>query len=162
MEIERKWLVNGFPPEGLWPCIHEACVRQGYIATAPVVRIRESVCGAHAQYILCFKGKGTLAREEVETEIDKETFDKLCVFTGEDLVTKEYKVYTLPHGEALEVSLVDAHRPTAFYYAEVEFDSLAAAHAFVPPAFCGEEKTEDAAFSMSRYWHETRGKNKEK
>ena len=41
MEIERKWLIDGFPA-GL-PLLKEARVRQGYISTAPVVRIRESV-----------------------------------------------------------------------------------------------------------------------
>ncbi len=156
MEIERKWLVPGFPAQEKWPLLKEAAVSQGYIATAPVVRIRESVCNGVSQYVLCFKGKGTLAREEIETEIDKETFDKLTVFTGKDLVTKDFKVYLLPGGEKLEVSLVDAARDTAFYYAEVEFDSIEAAHAFVPPDFLGEEKTEDPAFSMSRYWRATR------
>ena len=157
MEIERKWLIEGFPEDAGLPCIKRAAVRQGYIATAPVVRIRESVSESGTRYVLCFKGKGTLAREEIETDIDRETFEKLCVFTGKDLVTKRYRVYALPGGEQLEVSLVDEGRATAFYYAEVEFPTQAAAHAFVPPDFLGEEKTEDPAFSMSRYWRSTRG-----
>lgn len=157
MEIERKWLIKDFSVCAGLPLLKEAAVSQGYIATSPVVRIRKSVCGGTAQHILCFKGKGTLAREEIETEIDCEVFEKLTVFTGKDLVTKDFKVYLLPGGEHLEVSLVDAARDTAFYYAEVEFDSVAAAHAFVPPDFLGEEKTEDSDFSMSRYWRTTRG-----
>ncbi len=154
MEIERKWLIAGFP-QGL-PLLKEASVRQGYISTRPVVRIRESVSAQGSTYILCFKGEGTLAREEIETEISKELFDRLTVFTGKDLVTKDYKVYALPGGEKLEVSLVDAGLPTEFYYAEVEFPTVEAAHAFVPPDFLGEEKTENAAFSMSTYWMQTR------
>ncbi|MEG1074178.1 MAG: CYTH domain-containing protein [Ruthenibacterium sp.] len=157
MEIERKWLVDGFPADGTWPLLKEAAVWQGYIATAPVVRIRESRTEDKSTYVLCFKGKGTLAREEIETDISQELFDKLTVFTGKDLVRKDYKVYLLPGGEHLEVSLVDAGRASAFYYAEVEFDTLAAAHAFVPPAYLGAEKTESADFSMSAYWKKTRG-----
>lgn len=112
MEIERKWLIDGFPA-GL-PLLKEARVRQGYISTAPVVRIRESVNADGCRCVLCFKGEGTLAREEVETDISAELFRRLTAFTGQDLVTKDYRVYALPGGERLEVSLVDAGRPTAF------------------------------------------------
>ena len=108
MEIERKWLIDGFPA-GL-PLLKEARVRQGYISTAPVVRIRESVNADGCRCVLCFKGEGTLAREEVETDISAELFRRLTAFTGQDLVTKDYRVYALPGGERLEVSLVDAGR----------------------------------------------------
>ena len=104
MEIERKWLIDGFPA-GL-PLLKEARVRQGYISTAPVVRIRESVNADGCRCVLCFKGEGTLAREEVETDISAELFRRLTAFTGQDLVTKDYRVYALPGGERLEVSLV--------------------------------------------------------
>lgn len=155
MEIERKWLTDGFPQN--LPLLHEACVRQGYISTAPVVRIRESISQLGTNYVLCFKGRGTLAREEIETEISKELFEKLTAFTGKNLVSKNYKVYRLPHGEKLEVSCVDEGEASSFWYAEVEFESIAAANAFVPPAFLGEEKTESGDFSMSAYWLKTRG-----
>ena len=132
-------------------------MRQGYISVRPAVRIRESVSRTGSRWELCFKGKGTLAREEVETDISRELFDRLTAFTGTDLVTKEYRVYALPGGEELEVSLVDAGQPTAFFYAEVEFPTVEAARAFVPPDFLGEEKTESPDFSMSAYWQATRG-----
>ena len=74
---------------------------------------------------------------------------------------RDYRVYALPGGERLEVSLVDAGRPTAFFYAEVEFPTVEAARAFVPPPFLGEEKTESGDFSMSAYWHATRGSDRE-
>lgn len=137
-------------PAGL-PLLKEARVRQGYISTAPVVRIRESANADGCRCVLCFKGEGTLAREEVETDISAELFRRLTAFTGQDLVTKDYRVYALPGGERLEVSLVDAGRPTAFFYAEVEFPTVEAARAFVPPPFLGEEKTESGDFSMSAY-----------
>lgn len=155
MEIERKWLIGGFPA-GL-PLVREARMRQGYIATNPVVRIRETVTEEYGRrFVLCFKGAGTLAREEIETEISQELFEKLQIFTGPDLVTKEFRAYALPGGEILEVSLVDAGHSTSFYYAEVEFPTVEAAHAFTPPDFLGEEKTESGSFSMSAYWNATR------
>ena len=152
MEIERRWKIAGFP-ENL-PLLRQAHMRQGYIATAPVVRIRTdgARCG------LCFKGKGTLAREEIETDIDAETFRRLEAFIGKPLVSKDYRVYALPDGRRLEVSLVDEDLPTRFFYAEVEFDTVEQAQAYVPPADIGlqEEMTEDRGFSMSAYWKRTR------
>ena len=46
MEIERRWKIAGFP-ENL-PLLRQAHMRQGYIATAPVVRIRTAVILAAA------------------------------------------------------------------------------------------------------------------
>ncbi|BFJ85866.1 CYTH domain-containing protein [Ruthenibacterium sp. CLA-JM-H11] len=152
MEIERRWKIAGFP-ENL-PLLRQAHMRQGYIATAPVVRIRTD----GARCVLCFKGKGTLAREEIETDIDAETFRRLEAFIGKPLVSKDYRVYALPDGRRLEVSLVDEDLPTRFFYAEVEFDTVEQAQAYVPPADIGlqEEMTEDRGFSMSAYWKRTR------
>ena len=152
MEIERRWKIAGFP-ENL-PLLRQAHMRQGYIATAPVVRIRTD----GARCVLCFKGKGTLAREEIETDIDAETFRRLEAFIGKPLVSKDYRVYALPDGRRLEVSLVDEDLPTRYFYAEVEFDTVEQAQAYVPPADIGlqEEMTEDRGFSMSAYWKRTR------
>ena len=71
MEIERKWMVKGWP-EGL-PLREEFAMRQGYISVRPTVRIREeALTGGRTDYILCFKSGGGLAREEIERSIDKE------------------------------------------------------------------------------------------
>ena len=61
MEIERKWMVTGWP-EGL-PLEEEFTMRQGYISVQPTVRIREeALTGGSTDYILCFKSAGGLAR----------------------------------------------------------------------------------------------------
>ena len=155
MEIERRWLVEG------WPALTPSAVLQmdqGYFAVRPAIRIRrEAVLGGETRYVLCFKGDGTLAREEIELPLDVDTYERLRGLLKAPLVHKTYKVYPLPDGRRLEVSLVDEGEPQAFYYAEVEFDSVEEANAFVPPAFLGADVTENPAFSMSVYW-ETRQK----
>ena len=76
MEIERKWMVTGWP-EGL-PMEEEFAMRQGYISVRPTVRIREeALAGGRTDYVLCFKSEGGLAREEIERSIDKELFEEL-------------------------------------------------------------------------------------
>ena len=73
MEIERKWFVSGWP-EHLSPA-HIYHMDQGYISVRPTVRIRrEAEQGGNTDYILCFKGKGRLSREEIETPIDETLF----------------------------------------------------------------------------------------
>ena len=68
MEIERKFLIDGFP-QGL-PLLEEAVVYQGYLCVDPVVRIRsKETAGKKTSYVLCFKGEGTLARQEIEMDL---------------------------------------------------------------------------------------------
>lgn len=156
MEIERKYRIGGFPgdAEG-WPLLKAAVVHQGYIATSPTVRIRETHTTYPEEkttYILCFKGEGTLVRQEIELPLEAETFGQLQELLPAPMMRKDYRVYALPDGHRLECSLVDGDEPDGFYYAEVEFDSVEESEAFIPPAFLGPEATEDPAFSMSEYW----------
>ena len=70
MEIERKWMVNGWPEGENFPALplkEEFAMRQGYISVRPTVRIREEALkGGETAYILCFKSGSGLAREEIE------------------------------------------------------------------------------------------------
>ena len=74
MEIERKWMVQGWP-QGL-PLLETYRMGQGYISVRPTVRIRrEALQGGRTALVLCFKGapdKTGLMREEIETEITPE------------------------------------------------------------------------------------------
>ena len=155
MEIERKWLVRDFPD---LPCKSRAGMRQGYISAEPTVRIREKTGTGEPSYVLCFKGAGTLVREEIETDISAELFARLEAFIGKPLITKDYRTYDVG-GLTLEVSRVDEGLPTEFYYAEIEFETEAAARAFDASRlpFLGEELTEVPGSSMSAYWRRTRG-----
>lgn len=182
MEIERKWMVKGWPEdvatEGMLheqttgggsvnpislPLLYTEYQEQGYLHTdAPIVRIRmEARSGCDAKYVLCFKSAGLLAREEIEMETSKEDFSRLAALTGHPLIRKTRRVYELPDSLHLEVNLVDEGLPTEFMYAEVEFSSEEQARSWRPDA-CGlgaylsEEVTELPGQSMSAFWARTR------
>lgn len=161
MEIERKWLTDGWP-QGLEEQ-RRILMRQGYITTRPTVRIRSEASGEVTEYVLCFKGAAGpdgLAREEIETNIDPELFAKLEAFVGRPLIEKEQRRYALPGGLTLEVNQVDRGQPGEFFYAEVEFPTREAALAWQPGElgeYLSDEVTGKPGQSMAAYWTETRG-----
>ena len=122
---------------------------------------REALQGGPTALVLCFKGEGGLSREEIETEIDAALFARLEHLIGKPLIHKERRGYQLPGGLTLEVNCVDPDLPTAFWYAEVEFETEAQALAW-DPAGCGladylhEECTGKPGSSMGEYWLQTR------
>ena len=116
MEIERKWLVHGWPERlGAARVLH---MRQGYISLRPTVRIREEKQESGTAWVLCFKGpagKDGLSREEIETEIDPRLFGRLEALIGKPLIEKEQRRYALPDRLELEVNHVDEGQPTEFW-----------------------------------------------
>ena len=161
MEIERKWLTDGWP-QGLEEQ-RRILMRQGYITTRPTVRIRSEASGDVTEYVLCFKGAAGpdgLAREEIETNIAPELFAKLEAFVGRPLIEKEQRRYALLGGLTLEVNQVDRGQPGEFFYAEVEFPTKEAALAWQPGElgeYLSDEVTGKPGQSMAAYWTETRG-----
>lgn len=162
MEIERKWMVDGWPC-GL-PLKEEFAMRQGYVSVWPTVRIREEArTGGDTDYILCFKSAGGLAREEIERSIDRQLFEDLeQKIIAKPLIGKVRRSYALPDGRTLEVNHVDEGQPTAFWYAEVEYPTVTEALSW-DPASCGlgeylsHEVTGQPGQSMGAYWQQTRG-----
>ena len=150
MEIERKFLIDSFPN---LPELASAQVCQGYLSTAPVVRIRKAVLpDGGEKYELTVKGKGTLVRTEVNIPITAGQYNEMAGLLKREPIRKDYHVYELPDGLKLECSIVDSGTESEFMYAEVEFDSVEAANAFAPPEYLGREVTEDPSFSMNSYW----------
>ena len=167
MEIERKWMVNGWPEGENFPALplkEEFAMRQGYISVRPTVRIREEALkGGETAYILCFKSGGGLAREEIECPMDKELFEELETrIIGKPLIQKLRRSYTLPDGLVLEVNHVDEGQPTEFWYAEVEYPTVEAARNWKPEAvgladYLNDDVTDQPGQSMGAYWEQTRG-----
>lgn len=167
MEIERKWLVTGWPENYTsdLTAVEIQEMRQGYISVEPTVRIREETLikegSSETAYILCFKSGGGIAREEIEFPISEENFSKLEKLIGFPLVPKTRKTYLLADGCHLEVNQVDAGADTAFWYAEIEYKTVEEAKAWHPQeawlaAYLSDEVTETPGYSMGAYWMRTR------
>lgn len=147
-EIERKWLMDGWPP------LEEASVsemEQGYISFSPAVRIRASRGDGAESWRLTIKGGSGLKRTEVELALTADQYQSLLPLLAAPVVKKQHRCYALPGGLVLECNYVDEGAPTAFYYAEVEFETVAEAMAFVPPAWLGREVTEEPGHTMAAY-----------
>lgn len=157
MEIERKFLIKEKPPIIAVEHFH---TKQAYISVDPEVRVREkfgvdecSKCGS--PYKITIKGNGTLVREEIETSIDEEFYNKILEFIGHKPILKDYYIY-LYNGYMIEVSDVDSG---AFMYAEVEFNSIEEANNFIWPwpGILISEETENPEYKMKNYWIKSRG-----
>lgn len=169
IEIERKWLVDGWPEGMDAQLVFEQKMCQGYISVHPTVRIREEETiqsnrpeqPLNREFILCFKSAGRLARKEVELSITPAKYRELEDLIGEPLIRKIRRTYELVNGLRLEVNHVDAGLATEFWYAEIEFDSLAASYAFAPSLvglgrYLVNDVTNQPGQSMGEYWEMTR------
>lgn len=163
MEIERKWMVDGWP-QGL-KLLETYRMDQGYISVRPTVRIRrEALEGGETSLILCFKGApgpGGLSRTEIETEIDGELFEKLEELIGLPLIRKTRRTYLTSDGYHLEVNYVDEGLPSAFWYAEIEYKTEEEARSWRAEdagldKYLKEECTGKPGSSMGEYWISTR------
>lgn len=141
MEIERKFLIKTLPDNlESYPCLH---IEQGYLNTNPVIRIRKQ----NDTYVLTYKGKGMLAREEYNLPLNEESYVHLKAKCDGNIISK--KRYLIPLNElTIELDVFDA--PFApLILAEVEFDSLEAADAFLPPDWFLEDVTHNAEYHNS-------------
>lgn len=156
MEIERKWLIKGFPNKS-FAIDHSATIDQAYLSIDPEVRIRRSVIGegtsVTSSYFLTIKSNGTLSRSEVEIEISEDQYEELRRFMLFEPIGKKYRVYDFA-GYRIEMSIVD----NTWYYAEVEFESEKDAEDFeFPfPNLVVKEVTDDHNFKMKNYWKYSR------
>jgi CYTH domain-containing protein len=166
MEIERKWMVKGWPEESAsLPLVREQLMRQGYVTVYPTVRIREEAeKGGSTEYILCFKSppsRGGLSRKEIEFPITPEQFAQLEDLIGFPLIPKLRRSYRLADGLLLEVNLVDQGMETEFMYAEIEYETEEQARSWDPAdsalsEYLNDEVTGQPRQTMGAYWQTTR------
>ncbi len=164
MEIERKWMVTGWPKN--LPLLYEHVMRQGYLSVRPTVRIREEVRDGNAEYVLCFKSGQGIVRKEIEMNIPKEKFAELEDMIELPLIPKVRRTYALPDGLHLEVNHVDEGLPTEFWYAEIEYESEEEARKWQADSvglseYLKNDVSEQAGQSMGEYWIKTRKMQKE-
>lgn len=142
MEIERKFLIPALPDDLESYAFH--LIEQGYLCTDPVVRIRRQ----DDDYILTYKGKGLMCREEYNLPLNQESYEHLKTKIDGNLISK--KRYLIPIDHELTIELDVFHAPfETLRLAEVEFPSEDAANAFVPPAWFGTDVTMDGHYHNS-------------
>ena len=149
MEIERKFLISKENlPADLDAYPHHK-LEQGYLSTAPVVRIRKE----DDNYYLTYKSKGLMTREEYNLPLNAEAFAHLKEKIDGILIQK--RRYLIPLTDKLTIELdVFEGELAPLQLAEVEFETKEEAEHFVPPAWFGE----DVTFS-SKYHNSTLSKH---
>ena len=134
MEIERKFLAAQLPEDLEHYPSH--LLEQAYLCTEPVVRVRRS----DSEYILTYKGKGLMSREEYNLPLTAESYAHLKAKADGNIISK--RRYLIPLESGLTAEL-DVFGPPfeGLVLVEVEFPSEEAALAFSAPGWFGEEVT---------------------
>jgi CYTH domain-containing protein/CHAD domain-containing protein len=141
VEHERKWLVSSLPGLDGGGC----ALRQGYLALDGTVSVRVRADGDDA-HTLTIKGGRGASRTEVEWSISPAQFDALWSLTGERRVDKVRHRLPLDGGVDAELDVFGGSLD-GLVLVEVEFDSEEALRAFTPPAWFGQEVTDDDRYS---------------
>ena len=123
-------------------------IEQGYIAIdgdGTEVRIRRR----DGDTVLTVKGGSGRSRTEEEWGIDAERFARLWPLTEGRRLEKTR--YVMAAGDGLDIEVdVYSGALTGLSVAEVEFGTDEAADAFEPPAWFGQEVTDDGRFKNQR------------
>ena len=144
MEIERKFLISKENlPTDLDAYPHHK-LEQGYLSTAPVVRIRKE----DDNYYLTYKSKGLMTREEYNLPLTKESYEHMRPKADGILISKTR--YLIPEKDRLTIELDVFDAPyEGLYLAEVEFSSEEQALSYNPPVWFGEDVTNSGKYHNS-------------
>ena len=165
IEIERKFLISGFPKvdfdeAGIVLTIYLDIKYDSDGKITQEIRVRRWFeCGkGYRPDAITIKSGGTLVRTEIESNLtDIFLFNECLKKLHCKPIVKDYRgLYN--NGCLIEFNLVDGGTDTAFYYAEVEFNSEEEANSFVwpfPEVFI-EEVTNKPEYKMANYWKRTR------
>lgn len=138
IEIERKFFVDSNKIEPILLYNEGSHIKQGYFSRDSAIRIRMTPKGC---YITC-KGEGTIARREVEVEIDRDSalaFYDLCPYKLEKiryLVKFDGNIWEVDQYTGLLDGL---------FIAELELDSID--QYFKKPLWLGVEITENKGYT---------------
>ena len=150
MEIERKFLLKEVPDNlEKYPCL---IIEQGYLCRGPVIRIRRQ----NDEYILTYKGKGHMVREEYNLPLNKEAYEHLLSKIDGKLIKK--KRYVIPLKElaysyadsslTVELDIFEGHM-SGTVLAEIEFNTQEEAENFIMPDCFTEDVTANNAYHNS-------------
>lgn len=148
LEIERKFLLPTMPPlevyrdQNIAPCI---IITQAYLAAGDNEEVRLRCAGGRC--FLTVKHGAGLQRREVETPIERATFEHLMSkSTGQ--VVKKYRYLIQDNGQRLELDEFTGQL-SGLVLLECEFTSVQAAAEFQLPAWASnaQEVTGDQRFA---------------
>lgn len=120
-------------------------LEQGYLSTAPVVRIRKE----DDNYYLTYKSKGLMTREEYNLPLTKESYEHMRPKADGILISKTRYLIPEKDGLTIELDVFDAPYE-GLYLAEVEFSSEEQALSYNPPVWFGEDVTNSGKYHNSR------------
>ena len=153
MEIERKFLIPTLPDNlDSFSC---RLLEQAYLCTDPVVRVRRS----DDSYILTYKSKGLMAREEYNLPLTKESYEHLKEKVDGRIIHKTR--YVIPMScvcpenadfcsTPLFLELDIFHDDLApLILAEIEFPDEETANTYPAPQWLGEDVTFSSAYHNS-------------
>lgn len=137
MEIERKYLVKEIPFS--LNSFDVRIIEQGYLCTAPVVRIRRD----NDKYELTYKSGGLMKRREENLPLNQAAYEHLVTKVDGRVIQKKRYMIPLDRENAdLTVELDVFEGDLApLVLAEVEFPDEESANAFVAPEWLGEDVT---------------------
>ena len=142
MEIARKYLISCLPENLDSYSSHK--IEQGYLCTQPVVRIRRQ----DDSYILTYKSKGLMVREEYNLPLTREAYLHLKAKAEGTIISKTR--YKIPLTDVLTIDLDVFDAPfEGLVLAEVEFPDEKMANDFIPPDWFGEDVTFSPAYHNS-------------
>ncbi len=143
MEIERKFLIKT-PPSNYsqFPVLF---IEQAYLCTDPVIRIRRQ----NEDYLLTYKSKGLLSREEHNLPLTRESYEHLKAKVDGLVLTKKRYHLPLPTNLTIELDVFEGDYK-GLILAEVEFDSEKEALDFIPPQWFDRDVTFSGEFQNSR------------
>ena len=144
MEIERKYLIEEKNLPANLESYKSHLIEQAYLCRNPVIRIRRQ----DEQYILTYKSKGLMTREEYNLPLNAEAYEHLKEKADGKLISK--RRYLLPLENGLTIELDVFYEPTpGLLLAEVEFPDEETANRFTPPEWFGTDVTFDGRYHNS-------------
>lgn len=145
-EIERTWVVASSPGSATMDKATSSIILQGYIAVADTVEVRIRVRDLNMYTLTVKHGKG-LVRQEVEVPIEADKFHELWDQIEDKIKKTRFLIEYGKHWIELDVY---GGYLTGLLVAEVEFQSVEDAEAFVPPSWFGKEVTGNSQYNNSR------------
>ena len=141
MEIERKFLVDRLPEH--LERYDTQQLEQAYLCTDPVVRVRRQ----GDEYILTYKGKGHMVREEYNLPLNEQAYEHLLEKADGNVIRKRRT--RIPwQSYMIELDIFEAPFE-GLMLAEVEFETELEAVAFIPPEWFGRDVTFEKEYHNS-------------